>query len=279
MTVDPIAGLESYRCRLESRALVSFCITCKDRLSHLQETLPRNLAWHADDSDVEFVLLNYNSGDSLHEWVKETYGELLSSGRLVYLFNPEPTMFRASHAKNQAFRMARGSILCNLDADNTTGEDFARYLRQQLQTLDFLSGGVIEGNRIIATNVRGVEGRNVVPRELFWALGGFDEDFSSWGYEDSNLSERMMVLGLQGRTIAEEYLSCIEHGDELRTRFFSNKVTGRNTGRAFGSCKENYDVWLEKKDRGVLVCPPERFGCGLVYRNFHPEPLLLGPRA
>jgi hypothetical protein len=276
--LEQIGALKPYECRRTSRALVSFCITCKDRLIHLQESLPQNLSWHADDPDVEFLLLNYNSGDGLHDWVRDTCGELLSSGRVAYFFNPEPTMFRASHAKNQAFRLARGSILCNLDADNFTGKAFAAYLRRQLQSLDFLSGGVIDNDRIIATNVRGVEGRNVVPRELFWAFGGFDEDFSSWGYEDSNLSERMMFLGLAGRTIEEEYLSCIEHGDELRTRFFSNKVTGRNTGRAFGSCKANYDVWLDKRSSGKLVCDRDRFGCGTVYRNFTTEPLSLGPR-
>ena len=196
----------------------------------------------------------------------------------MHYLNPEPAMFQASHAKNQAFRLARGSILCNLDADNFTGPGFAAYVRGQLQALDFLSGGVIENDRIVATNVSGVEGRNVLPRELFRAMGGFDEDFSSWGYEDSNLSERMMAIGLAGRTIDSEYLSCIDHGDEDRTRFFSNKVTGRNTGRAFGSCRDNYEVWLEKKSLGQFVCPPDRFGCGTVYRNFSAQPIILGPR-
>ncbi|HSH90015.1 MAG TPA: glycosyltransferase family 2 protein [Ramlibacter sp.] len=268
-----------YRCRQESRPLVSFCITCKDRLVHLRETLPRNLAWHEGDPDVEFVIVNYNSGDDLQGWIQRTCGPQLESGRVVHFFNPEPATFRASHAKNQAFRLARGSILCNLDADNFTGPGFAAYVRTQLRALDFLSGGLIEGDRIVATNVRGVEGRNVVPRELFHALGGFDEDFSSWGYEDSNLSERMMAIGLSGRTIDREYLSCIDHGDELRTRFFSNKVTGRNTGRAFGSCKANYEIWLEKKALGKWVCAPDRFGGGTVYRNFAATPLVLGPRA
>lgn len=271
--------LPSYLCRQQSRTMVSFCITCKDRLIHLRETLPRNLDGHKDDPDVEFVLVNYNSGDGLHEWVQQCFGPELESGRLVHYFNPEPVDFRASHAKNQAHRLARGAVLCNLDADNFTGPGFAAYVRRHLQTLDFLSGGRIDNGRIIATDVRGVEGRNVVPRELFWALGGFDEDFSSWGYEDSNLSERMMALGLAGRTIDKQYLSCIDHDDELRTRFFSNKVTGRNTGRAFGSCKANYDIWLEKKARGRLVCSPNKFGCGTVFRNFSSEPVFLGPRA
>jgi len=275
---DLINGLEPYQCRKTPRALVSFCITCKDRVSHLQETLPRNLAWHADDPDVEFVILNYNSSDHLHDWVRDMFGQLRRDGRVVYFLNSGPSAFHASHAKNQAFRLARGSILCNLDADNFTGANFAGYLRRELQTLDFLSGGVIEDDRIVATNVRGVEGRNVVPRESFWALGGFDEDFDSWGYEDSNLSERMMLLGLTGRTIDDAYLSCIDHDDEVRTRFFSKKITGRNTGRAYGSCKDNYDLWLKKKEAGELICSPDKFGCGSVSRNFAPETILLGPR-
>ncbi len=272
------AGIPQYRCRQEPRALVSFCITCKGRLIHLRETLPRNLAWHEDDPDVEFVILNYNSDDNVGEWIKDAYGAEIESGRVVHFFNPEPALFRASHAKNQAFRLARGMILCNLDADNFTGPGFAAYVRKQLKAFDFLSGGVIEHDRIIATNVSGVEGRNALPRELFWTLGGFDEHFSNWGYEDSNLSERMMALGLAGATIDNHYLSCIDHDDELRTRFFTNKVTGRNTGRASGSCKENHEIWLAKKARGSLICTPDQFGCGTVYKNFSNEPVVLGSR-
>jgi hypothetical protein len=267
-----------YRFRQELRPLVSFCTTCKDRLIHLKETLPRNLAWHDDDPQVEFVILNYNSGDGLQDWVRREFGPQLASGRVVHYLNPAPEMFRMSHAKNQAFRLARGSIVCNLDADNFTGPGFAAYVRRQLQNHDFLTGSVIQDGRIMATNVRGVEGRNAIPVEAFRALGGFDEDFSGWGYDDSNLAERMMAIGLAGVTIAGEYLSCIDHGDELRTRFYANKVTGRNTGRAFGSCKANYDIWLEKKAAGRLVGAPEQFGCGIVYRNFSPEPIVLGPR-
>jgi hypothetical protein len=272
-------GSRPYHCRQEPNPLVSFCTTCKDRLVHLQETLVRNLAWHQDDPDVEFVVLDYNSGDGLQGWIRRECGPLLESGRVAYFFNPEPAQFHASHAKNQAFRLARGTILCNLDADNFTGPGFAAYVRRQLREFDFLSGGVIDGKRVVATNVRGVEGRNVVPRELFREFGGFDEDFSSWGYEDSNLSERMMAAGLSGRTIDAGHLSCIDHGDELRTRFFTNKVTGRNTGRAFGSCRDNYEVWLAKQARGEWVCPPDKFGCGTVYRNFSTRPIVLGPRA
>jgi hypothetical protein len=208
-----VPSIPPYRCRQGPRALVSFCITCKDRLVHLRETLPRNLGWHEDDPDVEFVILNYNSGDDLQNWVRKTCGPQLASGRVVHFLNPEPAMFQASHAKNQAFRLARGSIVCNLDADNFTGPGFAAYVRTQLQSLDFLSGGVIRKDRIVATNVRGVEGRNVLPRELFWAMGGFDEDFSSWGYEDSNLSERILAIGLMGRKMEDIFLSCIDQGE------------------------------------------------------------------
>ena len=51
---------------------LSFLTACMDRLHHLKETYLYNISQSKSISkcDVEFVLLNYNSGDDIDEWVK-----------------------------------------------------------------------------------------------------------------------------------------------------------------------------------------------------------------
>ena len=42
---------------------ISFCITCMNRLKHLQETLEKNILDNFLVDEVEFVVLDYNSQD------------------------------------------------------------------------------------------------------------------------------------------------------------------------------------------------------------------------
>lgn len=73
---------------------ISFCITCMNRLEHLQATLERNILDNLLEGEVKFVLLGYHSTDGLCEGIQQHVG----------------------------------SILCKLDADNFHGKCFARFM-------------------------------------------------------------------------------------------------------------------------------------------------------
>ena len=51
---------------------ISFCITCMNRLKHLQETLEKNILDNFLVDEVEFVVLDYNSQDGLEEWIAQS---------------------------------------------------------------------------------------------------------------------------------------------------------------------------------------------------------------
>lgn len=55
-----------------------------NRLSHLQETLPKNIHDNYLLGDVEFVLLDYNSSDGLESWVKNDMKKYIDLGILSY---------------------------------------------------------------------------------------------------------------------------------------------------------------------------------------------------
>lgn len=52
---------------------LSFCTTCKGRTFHLKQTLPQNLKVVRQFSEVELIVLNYNSPDDLDEWIRMTF--------------------------------------------------------------------------------------------------------------------------------------------------------------------------------------------------------------
>ena len=62
-------------------------------------------------------------------WGSRYYGEFLREGVLRCFFSANSLKyFHMTHAKNVAHKFARGTILCNLDADNFIQDSLLRVL-------------------------------------------------------------------------------------------------------------------------------------------------------
>ncbi len=177
---------------MENRTpIISFCITCMGRLYQLRETLPANLELMAPHANVEFVILNYNSPDELHEWMREQHLDLIRAGRIRYALNPAPERFHASKAKNQAHRLATGDILVNLDADNFIGGSYGLMMEWFARNFDICL------HMFSGTYGDGSFGRIAMARKHFLALGGYDESFMPMGAQDRDLIRRARAYGLK----------------------------------------------------------------------------------
>ncbi|MBS1665342.1 MAG: glycosyltransferase family 2 protein [Bacteroidetes bacterium] len=192
-----------------------------NRLHHLAQTLPANLEANRDYPDLEFVLLDYNSTDGTEEYVMKELREWVKAGRLVYYRTTEPEWFRRSHSRNVAFRLARGEIVCNIDADNYTGEGFAQWIGAGF---DF--GGSVFFTAAGSSDC-GVLGRLCVRKSDFLAVGGFDEALEGYGFEDYDLFARLKRAGLRECPISEPtYLRAISHtvGERVANEYLFSRL-------------------------------------------------------
>jgi Sulfotransferase domain len=243
-------------------AAIAFCTTCKGRTPHLEETLPENLR---HNPRAAFVLVNYNSPDHFDDFIRKKHSPDLESGRLsVYRFT-EPGRFRMAHAKNLAHRLAAragATALVNVDADNFAGPDFDQYVLDRLEVYDgdaFLWANMKKGEMH-----RGISGRIAVPSHAFFAAGGYDEVFQTWSPDDKDFNLRLRRIGFRPLEIADAYLDAINHNDKLRFREYPD-------------CKYAAEDFALPGRRDVRVVNAGRFGCGVVYKNFEPEPIELLP--
>ncbi len=218
---------------------ISFCTSCKGREHHLFETLPKNLADNADYRNLQITILNYNSPGNIKERLQSEYKAELDSGRILYVEFPEAVGFNMTHSKNMSHRAAveygnfqkdNDHILCNVDADNFTGEGFAQYLNNYFQENDkgFLCyHGVISNVRKIlnrdkgSIGVGGGGGRLALRKNDFYSVRGYDEEFvQSWGPDDSQLINRLSRhLSKIPGSVEAKYLKSIDHSDEERLEF------------------------------------------------------------
>lgn len=221
---------------------ISFCITCMNRLPHLKRTLKKNLKNNADYPEAEFVLLDYNSSDGLQDWILKNFKTELENGRLAYYQTKEPKYFHMAKAKNISHQLARGEIVCNLDADNYTGKDFAFFINSSLQKTTEIIGAYKKRRIIDPTSHRDCGGRIFLTKDNFLKLGGYDETFTGWGCEDDDFKIRAKTLGLKEAIIYPFFLSYLSHRDILRDK--NMEISKKD------SYKKNKKILAELKDSG-----------------------------
>lgn len=206
---------------------VSFCTTVMGRLYNLKETLPKNIEDNQAYPDVEFVILDYNSGDNLWEWMAKNMMSHILSGTVSYYRTTEPTHFSMSHSRNIAFKVARGQIVNNLDADNFT-------VCESVPTTECLASYI---NRlanetprkvIFAKGKKKMHGRiGFYKDEFINELGGYDEDILGYGHDDHDLVQRAWALDYAMHWWGGQYYSRIHTSRDEKNKHMARpwKVT------------------------------------------------------
>lgn len=197
---------------------VSFCVTNRNRLEHAKKTIPRNLEMLRSFENTEMVLLNYGSEEDLDGWVREELKDWILSGKLIYGSTKHPKTFRMAHAKNCSHLMATGNIVVNLDSDNWLSYSFIKLVLDTFK---------LHVNPIVKGSGPGLGGRIGVRKDVFQFVGGYDERLDSWGYDDKDFFDRVIIATqMAGRRGAitmvdkvipyEDEKSVIEHSIESR---------------------------------------------------------------
>jgi GT2 family glycosyltransferase len=204
---------------------ISFATVCMNRLHHIRQTLPKNIEDNKQYENVEFILLDYNSTDGLEDWVRENMQEHIQSGKLIFYRTTEPEYFKRSHSRNMAMRLCEGDIICNVDADNYTGNGFAEYINKKFNKTKniFLAGSFSEQ----FMEYKDSYGRFCAWKDDFIKIGGYDEEMESYGHEDTDLYERFGRYGRIEVNIGQiQYLHSISHSDQERTgnEFFRKNI-------------------------------------------------------
>jgi predicted glycosyltransferase involved in capsule biosynthesis len=159
------------------------------RLNDLEKTFLKNLPALAF-YDCEFILVNYNSPDIMHEWVMDNLSKYIKAGSVVYRWTKKPYFFNFSHSKNVSHKLASGDILVNLDADNYLSMQYIDRILEIFEHNSQCHGmPTVIYPKPNKDNMSGL-GRIAISRELFYEINGYNERFEGYGYEDIDLINR-----------------------------------------------------------------------------------------
>lgn len=164
--------------------LISLCTWVRD-WPPLRQTLPRNLATIAGH-DAEICVTDLGSIDGTRRWL----GTLAARNAQLRWFAHRMDRLHFARAYNLAFSFGRGAIVCCLDADNIIGP---RWLDFCAETIRDNPRAFIHG--FLGDWLDGTAGRMAMHRDLFAALGGYDESLGPCGFQDLDLRNRAQALG------------------------------------------------------------------------------------
>jgi glycosyltransferase involved in cell wall biosynthesis len=204
--------------------------------------------------------LDYNSSDGLEDWAKRHLREWIDAGRLVYYRTTEPTAFNRSHARNLAFHLATGEIVCTVDADNFTGQGFAHYVNERFDRHEriFLRPDFDGAN----VRLRDAFGRICVRKEDVLGIEGYDEQLVEYGYEDVDLCHRLEKGGLTPCLIEDDrFLRYIDHSNRERvakgpilsrvSTFLHGRETGKEHEALLYLMEDGGFLWLGSRVDGL----------------------------
>jgi glycosyltransferase involved in cell wall biosynthesis len=184
---------------LESPA-IAFITTCKGRLQHLMQTLPKMVA----QPGTETIVVDYDCPEHSGDWVTANFPAV----RVVRV--TRQPVFNLARARNLGAAAAAAPWLCFVDADTLLHPDFAASVLAVTNPAVYCQ--CVHGRRELAGSV-------VLPRAAFAQLQGYDEVIEGWGGEDRDLYHRLQHLGLRRLELPSQLLDTIRHGVDLRTRF------------------------------------------------------------
>lgn len=187
---------------------VSIIAACKDRTQTLQQAV---LTWLAADGVDEVVVVDWSSNPSIKDSLSE---EVLLDPRIVLVRAEGQSQWILSRAYNLAARSSSFSKLMKVDCDTVLSSDF--FSTHDLQREEFFAGDwrQLESG---ATNALHTNGLLFVYRDDFLAVGGFDARITTYGWDDSDLAERLAKFR-SPRNIIHGKLRHISHPASLRVK-------------------------------------------------------------
>ena len=168
---------------------ISFCVTCRNRLWQLRQTLHENLK--VIKRPHEICLADYGSSDGLKDYIWREFRPFIENSTLVFFEVQNEVPWSSPKSKNLSHRLASNDYLFNLDADNFVTQ----------RDLEIIQAGA-SGKKVIqqwdGDLKSGAYGRIGMPAEVFYDVGGYDEGLLPLGAEDVDFLARLQAsYGIQ----------------------------------------------------------------------------------
>lgn len=190
--------------------MITIVSTCKNRLGHLQQSLP---SW-LEHADCKVLVVDYHDPEGAADWVESLGSDRARAVRFPAL--PPRQYFNKPEALNYGISQVDTPYTFLLDADVVMGKDFHM--------------PPVASDRFVVAKTsrrtRDLTGLLLAPTEEFKKVP-FDPTITGWGAEDLDVRIRLAIR-LRWDVYPFTGLTSIEHSDALRTACYQQKSIRMN---------------------------------------------------
>jgi hypothetical protein len=181
---------------------VSVVCGVRDRVSHLLQALP---TWLACPEVGEMVVVDWSSKEPV------VFAALPNDSRVVVVRVEGQEHWVASKCHNLGLDLATGDQVLRLDADDLLDRSF--FAAHPVKEASFYC---FDDKRSRDANEKPLMGVVFAAKAHFFAVNGYNERLTFYGYEDEDLFTRMRNLGLVALPVNLDTVHHIPHDDDAR---------------------------------------------------------------
>lgn len=183
---------------------VSLVSCCKNRNANLVQAIR---SWLPHDTITEIVLVDWSSAERVAETL-DAAG--IADPRIRILRVEGERHWILSHAFNAGFRAASCRHILKADADIVLAPGF-------FHANPLPEDGFVAGNwRTAGDGQAYVNGFFLAPRATLAAVGGFNEHIRSYGWDDEDLYDRLVLARFRRIDVAPGTVAHLDHDDAQR---------------------------------------------------------------
>ena len=215
----------------------TFIVPCKGRLAFLRQTIGSTVR----QPHSHVIVVDYACPDRCGDWIETHYPQC----QVVRVHEETFNLARARNLGAGAVKAGDGGWLCFLDADVQLAPDFYERMSGLAREAIFLVSR--RGNP-------GLRGLLLVSTADFARSPGYDERYTGYGREASDLRLALFFSGLTYEFLPDGIVTHLPHENSLRTRFYTEKDLEASLWRNTALLRETIAVW--ERSTGVTA-PPE----------------------
>lgn len=185
---------------------IGIVAACKNRQETLEKVLP---TWLDVDGVKEVIIVDWGSDPPLRSIVRPERDPRIKLFRVN-----EEELWVLSRAYNLAFNKSTMDYIIRIDCDYSLNRAFMNAHNLKKTETGFYSGNW--GNAR-DENEEHLNGAMIMRRALFWDIGGYDERIQTYGWDDSDLYNRLTSKNMAKFNLSYDHISHVSHGDESRT--------------------------------------------------------------
>jgi glycosyltransferase involved in cell wall biosynthesis len=186
---------------------LTFVVTCKGRLHHLQQSLPLILAQRG----TQTIVVDADCPNGTANWLSENFPTVT-----VVKIDDMP-VFNISRARNAALPSLKTPWVCFIDADVIIAENFSNHILPSLTPSHFYN--------FKPNNTRlDLIGTVIAESSTVQKMGGYDEIIQGYGGEDVEFYECLKRHGAKNVRLEDSLVTkMLKHSHQERTKYYDQK--------------------------------------------------------